>query len=90
MYIWLILASAAGLAILGVRIIVIGAAKGFMEKCKAIWRCVLDWTISLSLAVVGGGLGGLEVGGPSGLLAGMVISFFFIGWGGSKESRIQG
>ena len=65
--------GAIGLIILGYRVVAIGQARGFKAKCRAISRCVVDWGLSIGLAMVGGLCGGVT-GGIAGLIAGPCVS----------------
>jgi len=79
----IILVSAAGLIILGYRVIAIGMADNWGDRWWCIKRCILDWGLALGLAFVGGITGGV-VGGTSGLVAGPFLSFW-IGFGRPKN-----
>lgn len=69
----LVAMSATGLIILGYRVISIGTAETWNEKWRAAGRCVIDWGLSISLAMMGSMCGGV-MGGAAGLIAGPIVS----------------
>jgi len=66
--------SAAGLVVLGWRIIAIGAAIGWRAKLTAVRKCIVDWSLSLGLASAGALCGGV-LGGVAGLVSGPILSW---------------
>jgi len=79
----IILVSAAGLLILGYRVIAIGMAETWGGRWACLKRCLLDWGLALGLAFIGGITGGV-VGGSAGLVAGPFLSLW-IGFGQPKN-----